>query len=119
MSTIVPIGPKRRFYLSRVELCDPVTFQPAMVLKPFCKAHRQWPCKECGTAHHRGCECSFCAPMQVIEVNMPFERLPQHAWDPGHGPVPPIPKECAHGVSTKFNCPQCNTPSATAGDANG
>jgi hypothetical protein len=24
-----------------------------------------------------------------IPVNSPWERVPEHAWDPGHGPVPP------------------------------
>ena len=27
-----------------------------------------------------------------IPVNLPFERVPQHARDPGYGPVPPLPK---------------------------
>jgi hypothetical protein len=29
---------------------------------------------------------------KVQSVNQPFERIPQHAADPGFGPVPPIPK---------------------------
>lgn len=43
-----------------------------------------------------------------VECNLPFERVPQHRWDPGVGPVPPMPKECPHGVSTAFPCPDCN-----------
>lgn len=42
-----------------------------------------------------------------IAVNLPFERIPRHAWDPGFGPAPPMPKECEHGVSTRFRCPDC------------
>jgi hypothetical protein len=26
-------------------------------LLPFCKAHKKWPCKECGSCHYRGCPC--------------------------------------------------------------
>lgn len=29
---------------------------------------------------------------QGAPVNLPFERVPQHAWDPGIGPMPPLPK---------------------------
>lgn len=29
---------------------------------PMCVKHRSWPCRECGTRHHAGCECSFCDP---------------------------------------------------------
>jgi hypothetical protein len=39
-----------------------------------------------------------------IEVNLPFERLPQHAGDPGFGPVPnviPMPsKDPKHPSNT-------------------
>lgn len=28
-----------------------------------------------------------------IPINLPFERLPQHAHDPGFGPVPPEPNK--------------------------
>lgn len=46
-----------------------------------------------------------------IPVNMPFERVPQHAFDPGFGPVPPEPSHCPHGVHIKFlhTCKSCNT----------
>jgi hypothetical protein len=26
----------------------------------------------------------------AAQVNLPWERVPQHAGDPGHGPVPPV-----------------------------
>ena len=29
---------------------------------------------------------------EAVACNMPFERIPQHAADPGFGPVPPEPK---------------------------
>ena len=31
--------------------------------KPFCAKHRRWPCRECGTKHYDGCECSVCRPL--------------------------------------------------------
>jgi hypothetical protein len=45
-------------------------------------------------------------------INAPFERVPQHAFDPGCGPVPPEPKTCPHGVDKQFafNCPECKEP---------
>lgn len=47
-----------------------------------------------------------------IKVNVPFERVPQHASDPGFGPVPPEPEVCPHGVRKEFRhrCEPCNTP---------
>jgi hypothetical protein len=30
------------------------------VMVPFCKAHRSWPCRYCGTAHFEGCDCPVC-----------------------------------------------------------
>ena len=27
---------------------------------PFCKAHRTWPCRHCGTSHFEGCTCPVC-----------------------------------------------------------
>ena len=32
--------------------------------------------------------------METIPVNLPFERVPQHANDPGFGPVPPMKCDC-------------------------
>lgn len=52
------------------------------------------------------------AAIVPIAVNLPFERVPQHASDPGFGTVPPDPEECPHGVRKEFrsNCAPCNTP---------
>lgn len=30
------------------------------VVVPFCKAHRSWPCRHCGTSHFEGCDCPVC-----------------------------------------------------------
>jgi predicted nucleic acid-binding Zn-ribbon protein len=47
-----------------------------------------------------------------IPVNLPFERVPQHASDPGFGAVPPEPDFCPHGVRKEFRakCAPCNEP---------
>jgi hypothetical protein len=50
--------------------------------------------------------------IEPIAVNPPFERIPQHASDPGFGPVPPEPDHCPHGIRKEFvsRCVPCNTP---------
>lgn len=49
--------------------------------------------------------------VEVAPVNQPFERIPQHAFDPGFGPTPPEPKACPHGIAIQFisRCVPCNT----------
>lgn len=27
---------------------------------PFCREHRTWPCRYCGTSHFPGCDCPVC-----------------------------------------------------------
>jgi hypothetical protein len=52
------------------------------------------------------------AQPEAATVNLPFARVPQHADDPGFGPVPPESSHCPHGARKEFrsNCEPCNTP---------
>jgi hypothetical protein len=45
---------------------------------PFCKEHRTWPCRYCGTSHFEGCTCPVCVEPKPDPLRA--ERATAREW---------------------------------------